>query len=362
MRFGALRAWTVSVAAALALSGCADSVSSATPTPVDFKACLISSPAGFADSGSNAQARYGLMQSMAEFGESISTVELKVGDSATAVRKAARRLISRGCKLILGVGANSASALIPLANGNPSIRFAVVGYEGQAGGGDLAGSNLDAISFDSKLAMMQAGYLAAAKSSSAVVSVIAQAGALGVREQAWYFRQGVEIYNTDLGATVRVFNLEGSTPASWRYVPAGASSAAVAKLTQASIDEGADVFMPLGVDGSDVASLVAGSKKFVIGTDSDWAAEPAYASERSAVLASITKPVSHAVIDEVQRAMGGATRAATAPAAGEPQAYLYESVITPEAGVTWGAGVAASITKLAQEYADGSLKFTSYGK
>jgi len=360
MRFGVLRVAATLALASASLSGCSQEISSATPTPVDFKACLISSSAGFADSGVNAQARYGLMQSLAEFGESISTVELMPSDSDSAVRRAGRKLLARGCRLVIGVGASSATSLIPLANGNPSVRFAVLGFEGKAGGGEISGSNFDAITFNSKLAFIQAGYLAAARSQSAVVGVIARAGVAGVRQQVWYFKQGVDLFNKQTGSMVRVQNAEGDNPRVWSYLAADASESQLAILTQATIDAGADVILPLGVQGSTVASLSAGAKRFVIGTDSDWANEGAYDSVKDSVLASIVRPVSQAVIDEVARSMGAAV-ASPGPSAVESYTQLeYNSVLTSEAGVSWGDGVAGEVGKLAQQFAAGTLNYLDY--
>ncbi|MFM7030686.1 MAG: BMP family ABC transporter substrate-binding protein [Micrococcales bacterium] len=360
MRFGALRFAAAVAAASSMLAGCAQVVSSATPTPVNFKACLISSPAGFADSGVNAQSRYGLMQSLAQFGESISAVELASGDGDAAVRRAGRKLVARGCGLIIGVGAASATSLIPLANGNPRVRFAILGFEGKVGGGEVSGTNLDAITFNSKLALIQAGYLAAARSSSAVVGVIARAGVAGVRQQIWYFRQGVEIFNQQAGASVRVKNAEGANPRQWNYLPAGAGDDRLALLTQSTIDAGADVIMPLGVEGSSVASMAASAKRYVIGTDSDWANETAFSTMKNTVLASIFRPVSQTVIDEVQRSMGGAVASPTPVAADSISQYEYNATLTPEASVSWGDGVAGEVDKLAQEFAAGTLVYAEF--
>lgn len=360
MRFGVLRVAATMALASVSLSGCSQEVSSATPTPVDFKACLISSPAGFADSGVNAQARYGLMQSLAEFGESISSVELSPGDSDAAVRRAGRKLVARNCRLVIGVGASSATSLIPLANGNPSIRFAVLGFEGKVGGGEIFGSNFDAVTFNSKLALMQAGYLAAARSQSAVVGVIARAGVAGVRQQVWYFKQGVALFNQQTGSMVRVQNAEGDNPRVWNYLSVDAPESQLAALTQTTIESGADVILPLGVEGSTVATLSAGAKRFVIGTDADWANEVAYGSVKESVLASIVRPVSQAVINEVARSMGGAVASPTPSTIDSYTQLEYNSVLTSEAGVSWGDGVAGEVGRLAQQFSAGTLKYLDY--
>ena len=57
--------------AVMGTSACATEQVSASPTPVAYKACMISSREGFSDSGINAEAYYGLLQSEAQFGSQI---------------------------------------------------------------------------------------------------------------------------------------------------------------------------------------------------------------------------------------------------------------------------------------------------
>jgi basic membrane lipoprotein Med (substrate-binding protein (PBP1-ABC) superfamily) len=50
------------------LSGCTPEVVSATPTPVDYKACMLSDVGGFSDGGLNQSAYYALQQAKVQFG------------------------------------------------------------------------------------------------------------------------------------------------------------------------------------------------------------------------------------------------------------------------------------------------------
>jgi len=334
-----------------ALAGCAETYVSATPTPVDYKACLVSSDTGFTDGGLNQMAQYGLLQSEAQYGAGTSSVELKRGAGTAVVASAARKLVSRGCNLVLTVGAKSAAAVIPLANGNPQVRFAVLAASANtATDGSFTGDNLDLIKFDTRAAYLQAGYLAAARSVSGKVGIVGLAGDANAVTDIWYFRQGVFQYNSASGKNVAIIGAERAEPETWNLLPKGADNSLVARMTSEEIAAGADVLLPAGANGLVVCQVAALSKALVIGNDSDWTTQPRYSKVASAVLASVQKPVSAAVVAEVNRAMGGA-----AATKGVPTVIGYTATLTDEGSVVWGAGISAKLGQLLLDYNAGKL-------
>jgi basic membrane protein A len=345
-----LRAASALAVAASLLAGCAENFASATPTPVDFKACLISQGTSFNDGAASQLAYYGLLQSQAQFGTPTSAVELTDGARASEIARAGRKLVSRGCRLVIGMGDNAASALAPLANGNPGVRFAALGYLTPLAEGSLQGQNLDPISFDSKVAYLQAGYLAAAKSATGKVAVVAASGDASVLNALWYFRQGVFLYREASGKTVGMVGAAQADPKTWTMLQLNATNNQVRRITRKFLAQGADVVMPLGVNGLVVAQQALAAGKLVIGTSSDWLSQSRFESVASAVLASVVLPISGAVADEV-----GRTMAANSSSAGFPTVTTYAASLTDEGSVRWGDGVANALSKLASDYASGKL-------
>jgi basic membrane protein A len=345
-----LRAASALAVAAALLTGCTENFASATPTPVDFKACLISEGTSFTDGGASQLAYYGLLQSQAQFGTPTSAVELTDGAKASAIARAGRKLVSRGCRLVIGMGDRAASALAPLANGNPNVRFAALGYQSPLDAGSLQGQNLDPISFDARVAYLQAGYLAAAKSATGKVAVIAASGDASMLTDLWYFRQGVFQYREASGVTVGILGAAQADPETWTMLPPNATIGQLRRVTRQFLAQGADVVVPLGVNGLVVAQQALAESKLVIGSDSDWSTQSRFQAVAPAVLASVVLPISGAVADEV-----GKTMATNSSSAGFPTVTTYSAALTDEGAVRWGDGVASALSKLASDYASGKI-------
>lgn len=341
------------VVAVAATSGCADTYVSATPTPVDFKACLISDAAGFSDGGFNERAHYGLLQSQAQFGPRTSSVELDYKHNSTDVTRAAKKLVTRECNLVMAVGGQTAAELVPLANGNPNVRFAALGNGAQVAAGSLVGGNLDLIEFDTRAAYLSAGYLAAAQSKTGLVGVLGLRGDAESVTAIWYFRQGVLQYNLQNEDAVQVIGAVGASPAGWNLIGAGAGPKRIAKHLARLATAGADVILPAGIDGISAAKSAAKLGVLVIGSDTDWSSEDRFADYSNSVLASVLKPVSGSVVDEVNRAMGEIT---STP--GQPNTITYTASLTSEAKVVWADGVAQKLDRLTTDYLAGKTSVT----
>jgi basic membrane protein A and related proteins len=339
--------------AAISLSACAEQIDTATPTPVDFKACMISNTASFSDGGASQSSYFGLQQAQAQFGPAISVVQLKSDSDASRTLWGAKLLVSRGCNLIFAVQDNY-SALATLANGNPKVRF--VEIDPSASGGMIQptpNQNLNHLIFDSRAAYLEAGYLAAAKSMTGKVAIIGAAGKAAYWSAIWYFRQGIHQFNEATGKSVQIVNAQQADLPSWTLLPANSLAPAVKRATRQALSHGADVLFPMGVNGLAVAQVALENHALVIGSDSDWAAQDRYATVKSAILASVTKPLAQAVVDQVAQAMGLAT-ATPDPTVTRTDVTNFTATLTDEAGVSY-EGTGEALKRLAESYLAGKL-------
>lgn len=347
---GALAALSL---AAVSVSGCAQQTDTATPTPVDFKACMVSNGNGFSDGGASQLAYFGLQQAQAEFGPAISVVQMSSDATPAGVLRAAKRLVSRGCNLIFAVQ-DTYSSLATLANGNPKVRF--VEIDPAETGADIQptpNQNLNHLIFDSRVAYLQAGYLAASKSKTGRVAVIAASGSAATLDATWYFRQGIHQFNQATGASVEIVNAPRAEYSSWKLVSPNLSTKALARVAERAAQDGADVFFPMGVNGLVVAQVAMAHAGLIIGSDTDWARQPRYDSVKSAVLASVTKPLAAAVVDQVAQAMGLQT-ATPDPTVSRTDVTNFTATLTDEGAVSYD-GVNDALKRLASDYLAGKL-------
>jgi len=327
-----------------ALTSCAAPTESVTPTPVAFKACLVTGPAGANDGGFNQHAYFGLQQAVVTTGASYSVVQA-TGHSADAVTRAGKKLVSRGCNLVLAGQNVGYEGLLPLANGNPKVHFGALGFTPSANASATA-ANLDAISFDSASAYLQAGYLAAASSTNHVIGVIAANTPEAIRA-VWFFRQGVQQFDIAKGASTLIAGAVGSEVSSWSLLPVTASASKVRARTASLAIAGADVLFPVGVDGLAATEVAMAHGSHVIGSDSNWALEPRYAQVEKAILASVELPISGAIVYEVDRSIGGSDPGA--------MVFLGKASISEDTANTWPAGVGGELNQLASDYEAGKL-------
>lgn len=342
-----LRGVASAIALASVLTGCSAAEENATPTPVAFKACMVATSAGFNDGGFNQLAYFGLQQAMVEYGPSISVLATQ-SDNVYSVTSAAKKLVSRGCNLVIANGTKAYSALLPLADGNPALHFVALGYNTNVGSMEPTpiNNNLTAIAFDGRSAFLQAGYLAAAASNSGRVGVIGASGNPVVQTEIWYFRQGVMQYSQRTGKSVSIFGAQQADPSSWDLVPAYTSATLLKSKTRAIIGSGADVIFPVGLNGLPVAQAASDLGAKVIGSDSEWVSQARYATVKSAILASVVKNIASEVAVSV---------AALIPGNPDPGALASSPTVSigETDGERWPDGAAEAMNSLASDYAAG---------
>jgi basic membrane protein A len=330
-----------------AFSGCSADKESATPTPVAFKSCLISTSAGFNDGGINQAAYFGLQQAVVQMGTSVSVLEAKT-DSAGSVTAAGKKLVSRGCNLVMAVGQYSYDGLLPLANGNPDVKFVALDF--RAGGQMLqAADNLTIEAIDTRLAYLQAGYLAAASSKQGIIGVIG-ASTPGAIDEIWYLRQGVFQYLAKHGKTTQILGADRAEPETWSLLDPATSPSKISSRAVRLISSGADVLVSVGVNGLPAAQAALAGKAVIIGDDTDWSLQSRYATVKAAILASVLKPIADAVTSSVSNAMG---LSVDPGAVADGAAWI--ATLTPEADVKWPQGISGELQQLASDYAAGKL-------
>jgi len=353
MKFRSLSSLAAALLASASLTACATAVNTATPTPVPYKACLASSPAGFNDGEISQDAYYGLLQAEAQYGVSTSAVELRPGDSSYQSFRAARKLVARGCNLVVVIGGVD-QQLASLANGNPKVQFVEIEPRISAGAKQpLSNSNLVKIAYDTRVAFLQAGYLAASKSATGKVGVIGTAGDSVAQSEIWYFRQGVYQYAEKAGQQIQILGARQADPATWSLLPSDVSLTKLKSRTSQLLAAGADVILPVGVNGLAVSQLAQAQNALVIGSGSDWAGVDRYSSVSGTVLASVPMPFAQVVVDRVAVALGVSSAAPTlSPSVGEN--LLLTASLTPEGAVSFG-GVGGALTQLGKDYLAGKL-------
>lgn len=337
---------------ASALTGCSSVVENATPTPVDFKACLVTTAAGVNDGARNQLAYFALQQATVQFGSAMSIVQPKV-DSAEAVTRAGIKLVSRGCNLVFAIGSYATAGLLPLAQGNPKRYFRALDTGPSAGGLTAPPArNLWTMPLDIRSAYLQAGYLAAASSNTGTVAIIAGSSDPQVVDAIWYFRQGVYQFSAKTSKLITILGADRAEPGNWKFISQDTPPGSLMVKTKALAAAGADVILPLGINYLPVVQAAAQAGAKVIGADADWAKQARFATVKSAILASVVKPVGDDLLVDVENAMTLAGFDGTGDA---NRASPQEVTLTSEADVAWPAGLAGTLNQLATDYADGKL-------
>ncbi|HEX8780925.1 MAG TPA: BMP family ABC transporter substrate-binding protein [Nocardioides sp.] len=167
----------------------------------DFKACIVSDSGGFDDKSFNQTSHKGLLDAEESLGIQTGEVESN-SDSEYADNIAA--LVSEGCNSITTVGFLLGDATEAAAKKNPKVDFSIVDFAYEK-----APKNLKGLVFNTNEPSFLAGYLAAATSETGTVGTFGGMNIPTVTIFMEGFRQGVEKYNEDEGADVRLLGWDG---------------------------------------------------------------------------------------------------------------------------------------------------------
>ena len=301
------RTATIVGIAALVLAGCGSRPSdesasdspSETPTSSapaeshpDFKACEVSDSGGFDDKSFNQTSLKGLTDAKTDLGIQTAQVEsnsdAEYGDNIDA-------LVKQGCNSITTVGFLLGDATEAAAKANPKVDFSIVDY-----GYEKPTKNLKGLTFNTAEPSFLAGYLAAAESESGIVGTF---GGLNIPTVSIFmegFRQGIEQYNKDNGADVKLLGWDGKDGSFLNTFDDKSKGQSVA---EGMIQQGADIIFPVagpaGLGGLQAAKD-AGAKGIWVDTDGFESTEYG-----DILLTSVAKGMDVSVTEAIKESIDG---------------------------------------------------------
>jgi basic membrane protein A len=245
------RVAAVCAIAVLTLAGCgerstdneatgSDSPSESSSAPSeqfpDVKACMVSDSGGFDDKSFNQTSHDGLLQAEEDMGVQTGEVE---SNAPSEFADNIQAMVDENCDSITTVGFLLGDATLAAAKKNKDVDFSIVDFAYEK-----APANLKGLTFNTAEPAYLAGYLAAAKSETGVVGTF---GGLNIPTVTIFmtgFAQGVEKFNEDNGADVKVIGWdpesgEGSFTNDFESKTKGQSTA------EEMITQGADVIFPV---------------------------------------------------------------------------------------------------------------------
>ena len=330
MKKSLLSLMSLSAAAALALSGCAQPPSatntaggttsaaagtestpattessaaateSAPAAAANYKACMVSDAGGFDDKSFNETAHNGMMRAAEELGIKTNQIESNAeGEYAGNVQS----MVDDGCNMVITVGFALATATEAAAKQNPDVKFTIVDF------GSFEGvDNAKGLLFNAAQPAFLAGYAAAAMTQTGTVGTFGGANYPTVSIFMDGFAEGVKHHNTAKGTDVKVIGWDeaaqdgqfigGNNP--FGDIPGGKNTA------NTLIAQGADIILPVaGPAGAGAlqAAQESGGKVNAIWVDADgYVSMPDY---RASIITSVQKAMDVAVFEAIKADIDG---------------------------------------------------------
>ena len=337
----------LALASLLALGGCATPPAPEASAEPDFCAVMVTNSGGLEDRSFNQSSWAGLQDAEEELGIG---AQVLVSTSESDLAPNVQAAVDTGCGFILTVGYELAPATAEQAELNPDVDFAIVDEQ-------IDAPNVKPIVFDTAQAAYLAGYLAAGVSSTGIVATFGGGNQPPVTLFMDGFVDGVAKYNEVHGTSVVAL---GWDKASQDGVFTGdfEDTGKGLTTTQAFIDQGADVILPVAGqvgEGAAAAARDAGDVA-IIWVDNDGF-ETLPADYRDLILTSVLKNTGDAVAEIAKQS--SADEFTNAPYVGTlenggvglaPYHYLASSVPVE---------LVAELDGLRQEIIDGSLTVSS---
>jgi len=301
----------MAIIAALALAGCGErdnsseaaapesspTASEESSSPAadnsDFKACMVSDSGGFNDKSFNQTAHDGLVNAAANLGVSTAEVE---SSSDSEYADNINEMVNANCNNITTAGFLLGDATEAAAKKNPDIDFQIVDFAY-----DKPPKNVKGLTFDTGQPSYLAGYLAASQTESGIVGTF---GGLNIPTVTIFmtgFLQGVEKYNEDNGADVKVLGWDGKDGSFTEDFEDKTKGQTVAEQM---IQQGADIIMPVagpaGLGGLQAAKD-AGAHAIWVDTDGCVSA----AEYCDILLTSVMKGMDVAVEEGIKESLEG---------------------------------------------------------
>ena len=212
---------------------------------------MVTNSGGINDRSFNQSSWEGLQTAKADLGIG---AEVLVSTNETDLAPNVEQAVGSGCGFVLTVGYELADATSAEAGQNPDVHFAIVDEQ-------VTAPNVKSILFDTAQASYLAGYLAAGVSKTGKVATFGGGNQPPVTLFMDGFVDGVAAYNTAHGTAVQALGWskdvqDGVFTGDFEDVNKGKT------VTQAFVDQGADVILPVAGqvgEGAAAAALEAGT-------------------------------------------------------------------------------------------------------
>ena len=226
----------------------------------DFKACMVSDSGGFDDKSFNQTSHDGLLLAEEQYGVETGEIE---SQSDAEYADNIQAMVKEGCKSITTVGFLLGDATEAAAKKNPDVDFSIIDFAYEK-----APANLKGLTFDTAQPSYLAGYLAAAESESGIVGTF---GGLNIPTVTIFmegFRLGVEAFNEENGADVKLLGWDGKDGS---FTEDFEDKSKGQTIGQQMIQQGADVIFPVagpaGLGGLQAAKDSGAARGVWVDTD-----------------------------------------------------------------------------------------------
>ncbi len=300
--------------ASMILTACGSPATAAptvVPPTVTFKVGEVTDLGGVDDKSFNASGWQGVQDAITQLGVDGKYLESK---QQSDYQKNIQQFLDEKTDLIITVGFLLGVDTATAAKANPKTNFAIVDYsypdcfgtsvEGKDCGSATEIPNVMGLTFQTDQAAFLAGYAAAASTKTGTVGTFGGMNIPTVTIFMKGFQAGVEYYNTQKKASVKVLGWDtakndGLFTGNFNSTDDGK------KFATNLMQEGADIIMPVAGPvglGSAAACQQTGKCK-VIGVDTDWTISSA--EYKDIVLTSVIKKINVAVFNTIKTAQAG---------------------------------------------------------
>jgi basic membrane protein A len=234
----------------------------------DFMPCVVSDAGGFDDKSFNQLGYEGVEEAAAELGADFKAVE---SNNENDYGPNLESLVAEGCNAIVTAGFALSAATVESAKANPDISYILID---DAADNDFDGTkdadNVKPLLYDTAQAAFMAGYLAADYSKTGVVGTYGGEPFPTVTIFMDGLKQGVDYYNQEKGADVKVVGWDGKNGSFTGGFEANETATNTARQL---LDQDADVLLPVGgpiYQGALTAIADSGKDVALIGVDADF--------------------------------------------------------------------------------------------
>jgi basic membrane protein A len=313
----------------------------------DYCARMVTNSGGLEDRSFNQSSWEGLKEAREKLGIDVDAI---VSNTESDLAPNVTSAVDTGCQFILTVGYELADATAAEAKANPDVHFSIVDEQ-------VDGENIKPIVFDTAQASYLAGYLAAGVSKTGTVATFGGGNQPPVTLFMDGFVDGVAKYNEAHAASVKVLGWDkvaqdGTFTGDFEDINKGKA------YTQAFIDQGADVILPVAGqvgEGAAAAALESGTAS-VIWVDNDGY-ETLPAEFKPVLLTSVLKNMRDAVVQIVGDDMDGTFD--NAPFVGTLKNGGVEIAPFHDLASSVPAALSAELDALRAEIIAGSITVTS---